>query len=802
MRKNSPNRKFRLAVLAGGPSLERGISLNSARSVCDHLDSENLEIIPIYFDYQKKPYLISRSQLYSNTPSDFDFKLHSVTKPLSKTGLKNFLKTVDLVFPVIHGKFGEDGTVQKMLEKWKIPFIGSSSKACKMCFDKYNSNEILEKLGFYTVPILLLQNHLKNYKKQIEQFFKKNKISRAVVKPARGGSSIGVHSVNSVKEALQAVHLIFSKRMDTRAVLQPFVKGAEFTVIILENRFNEPVAFLPSEIEVDYRQNQIFDYRKKYLPSRHVTYHCPPRFSEDYIEKVQIQAQQLFKIFAMNDFARFDGWILQNGEIWFSDFNPVSGMEQNSFLFQQATLLGMSHRDLLRMLARHSCIRQKIQPPPIQKHKTSKNKKKINVIFGGDTAERQVSVMSGTNAWLKLRRENKYKTKPFLLDTKGTVWQLPYYLTLNHTVEEIVDACKRSIKNRMLLQRLRERVLVKLAADKEEITEELFLPKTLTLKEFIKQSDFVFIGLHGGFGENGTIQSMLEKEKKYFNGSGSKASRICMDKYKTGELLSKYENEGILIAPKTLVDINTFKKFTDANYIKFWRALKRRLMAKNIIVKPQADGCSAGVVRLFSSKDLKNYLYAVYKHLKHIPAHTFPKQTNIIDMPTEKLRTLLFEKFIETDKARIIKNKLIWQKANGWIEVTIGVLGEKNRIEAMNPSLTVSYGEVLTLEEKFQGGTGINITPPPEKYVKKDIVEKVKRRAQIVAKILGLEGYGRIDAFLNIYTGELMIIEANTLPALTPSTVIFQQTLAQTPKMHPAQFLKRIVELGYKRYKV
>src|SRR6185295_450840 len=208
-----------------------------------------------------------------------------------------------------------------------------------------------------------------------------------------------------VAEALEKVAQLFSKRVDTRVVVEPFCTGTEFTVIILENRFHMPVAILPTEIEADYEQHQIFDYRKKYLPTRQVKYHCPPRFSAETIERIQVQAEQLFTLLGMRDFSRFDGWVLPDGNIWFSDFNPVSGMEQNSFLFQQCARIGLSHRDTLAFIVRNSCERQKV-PFATGKQKVE-TKKQVPVLFGGNTSERQVSLMSGTNVWLKLRRSKK-----------------------------------------------------------------------------------------------------------------------------------------------------------------------------------------------------------------------------------------------------------------------------------------------------------------------------------------------------------------------------------------------------------
>ena len=104
---------FKVALICGGPSLERGISLNSARSVMDHTQSDAVSVIPFYVDKDKNFYEISKAQLYSNTPEDFDFKLSSHSTPLNLSQLKGALKSCDIVFSVIHGPFGEDGEIPK-----------------------------------------------------------------------------------------------------------------------------------------------------------------------------------------------------------------------------------------------------------------------------------------------------------------------------------------------------------------------------------------------------------------------------------------------------------------------------------------------------------------------------------------------------------------------------------------------------------------------------------------------------------------------------------------------------------------
>src|SRR3989344_4147823 len=150
---------MQVSLICGGPSPERGISLNSARSLLDHLTSEDTEVVPFYLDQKKRAYRISTAQLYSNTPSDFDFKLSETGKPLSTKAFVRALKETDLVFPV-----------------------------------------------------------------------------------------------STEEEALGRDKHLFSKRADTRVVVEQFAEGKEFTVIILQNRFGLPVAHPPTEMEMVYSE--------------------------------------------------------------------------------------------------------------------------------------------------------------------------------------------------------------------------------------------------------------------------------------------------------------------------------------------------------------------------------------------------------------------------------------------------------------------------------------------------------------------------------------------------------------------
>jgi D-alanine--D-alanine ligase len=795
-----------VAILCGGPSLERGISLNSARSVLDHLGSQGVEIVPIYFNEQKKPYKISTAQLYSNTPSDFNFKLNKFSKELSETKLLKILKSVTITFPCMHGSFGEDGEIQSFLEKHNIPFIGSGSVSCKKAFDKFKANEYIRSLGFYAPQSVLLKitDTEKEIKKKVHNFWTFQNITRAIVKPASGGSSIGVFSVENEKDAVASINSLFSKRMDTRVVIEPFIQGKEFTVIVLQNRFNMPVAILPTEMEMDYDKHQFFDFRKKYLPTRQVKYHCPPRFANETIEKIQIEAEQLFSVFGMRDFARFDGFLLPDGNVWFCDFNPISGMEQNSFLFQQSSRIGLSHQDLFRFIINNACLRRNI-PATIENLFLSENlnnklassggRKSLAVLFGGETAEKQVSLMSGTNVWLKLRGSMLYKPYPYLLVGKNEVWELPYSYILNHTVEEIIENAEKAPQDIKRLFFLIEKVKIKLFLQKSDASENFFLPQKHTLAKIFKKHRDVFLALHGGMGEDGTIQETLEKNKINYNGSDSSTSRLCMDKWLTNEVISQANLKGVSVASHVLLKVKDISKLSDEKTNEaYWQMLQETLGTKTVIAKPRGDGCSAGVVRLFNKKDLSTYASLVNKRYPVATPGTFTHQTGVIQMPEGEVTDIIFESFIETDKLKISGDKISHLRKNGYVEMTVGVVEEKGHLKALSPSITVAEETILSVEEKFQGGTGVNITPPPVEIISRKNVNKVKKSIELVAKKLGIRGYARIDIFVQIKTGNIIVIEVNTLPGLTPSTVIYHQALAEKRPIFPKEFLELIIK--------
>ena len=270
--------QLRVAVVCGGPSVERGVSLNSARSIVDHLKSEHILLDCYYIDQGLIAFQVSTAQMYSNTPSDFDFKLQTTAKrfPTLQAFAAHLKGCVDIVFPAMHGKFGEDGAFQALLEEVQVPFVGTGANAARTAFDKFMAAQALLQKGFATLPSALVGD---NAERDVQAFYNQQGLeatSRVVVKPARAGSSVGVRVAIGQSEAASAAKSIVADGIDDRVVIEAFAEGGrEFSVIVLGTA-QGAVALSPTEVELTFGKDRhqdtqaIFDYRRKYLPTNQV----------------------------------------------------------------------------------------------------------------------------------------------------------------------------------------------------------------------------------------------------------------------------------------------------------------------------------------------------------------------------------------------------------------------------------------------------------------------------------------------------------------------------------------------------
>ncbi|MDR0223311.1 MAG: hypothetical protein LBI38_07270 [Oscillospiraceae bacterium] len=763
---------LKILLLCGGKGKERDISLNSARSVYDHIKGlRAVSPTVVFLDANGRRYLIDEGYLYSNTSDDFRFLLKSVP-PMSGADFGERLSDCDFVFPLIHGVGGEDGEIQRALESSGVKFIGSPSNACLKMYNKRNASEkILDARGMRNIPKIFVSGETDNFENAVAEFAASH--GKVCVKPVEGGSSFGVRLPDTERGAVDAAKELTEEYGEI--VVEKRCAGKEFTVIVLENR-GRPVALIPTEIEI--ADGGAFSRRRKYMPTTEVRYHCPARFSGGVIGAIRSKAEELFEFAGARDFLRIDGWVLEGGDIYFSDFNPISGMEQNSFVFQQAAEVGFTHGALLEYILRNACERHnaaygEAKPPATVK-------RAVNVLLGGTTSERQVSLLSGVNVWMKLARSEKYSPVPYILTEDGAnnkkVCEIPYSLALLHTTEEIVDRIDNGSRDAGLIAEIRDR----LGLPRTELKDKA---RWVPLERFIEDAKdggaYVFIGLHGGFGENGGIQALLDEKGVDYNGSGAGASALCMDKYETGIKVTELGLPLLRACKKALGGLDVT-----------WERLAEEL-GEPIIAKPNGDGCSTGVVKLRGGGELSEYLKFCGKG-EDIPKRLFGNR-QIIAMP-QNCEKILFEEYIRTDPIFARNGEVVYNRETGWVEITVGVLEKRGRFHAFNPSVSIAENDILSVEEKFQGGVGINLTPPPQNVIPDALKDRIRYFAERVAEKCEVGDYCRVDMFANNQTGEVIVIEVNTLPGLSPSTVLFQQAAKEDPPLSPLELLERIID--------
>ncbi|NPA33269.1 MAG: D-alanine--D-alanine ligase [Aquificae bacterium] len=287
---------MRIAVLMGGSSSEREISLKSGRAVAGALRRLGHEVFEL-----------------------------DLTPELPKTLLE--LKP-DKVFIALHGSPGEDGSVQGMLELLGIPYTGSGPTACAVCIDKDITKRVLLSEGIRT-PEWETYKSEEDLRKKVFPFFP------AVVKPACEGSSVGLSVVGSEEELLSRVRELLPRKV----IVERFIRGRELTVGVLKG---EPLPV----VEIKPKRG-IYDYEAKYTKgmSEYVIVD-----EEEVVRKLHEISLKIWELLGLRDFARIDFRLSEEGEPFFLEVNTIPGMTELSLLPMAARAKGIDFTELIRII--------------------------------------------------------------------------------------------------------------------------------------------------------------------------------------------------------------------------------------------------------------------------------------------------------------------------------------------------------------------------------------------------------------------------------------------------------------------
>lgn len=583
---------------------------------------------------------------------------------------------------------------------------------------------------------------------------------------------------------------------DSEIIVEAFINGREFSCIVIENEHGEAIALPPTEIR---KGGDFYDYRSKYLPglSRKIT---PIDLSAAHINTIRSECERLYKALKFNVYARIDGFINAQGEVFLNDPNTTSGMMPSSFFFHQAAEIGLNPSQFLSFIIRTSlkarisdfknyhhlpALLQKLDSAIEANSKNASDKKNVAVIFGGYSSERHISVESGRNIYEKLSSSTKYLPIPIFLSGNAAEYQL-FRIPINLLLKDNADDIKDKIAHWHIHPVVQEIIEKCTSITKKYASlSNSGAPQMWSFDDLKQKADIAFIALHGRPGEDGQLQAELDNRQIPYNGSGVQSSQLTINKYQTNEVLLQ---NGLHAAKHQLF----YKKDWQQQQTDFVQAIEQ-LFKYPFIVKPVDDGCSSAVKKIKNQSELSAFCSLIFR------------DTDELDPPSSKLLQIR-EKEEFPQKEQILVEELIGKNsAQHFLEITGGLLTHINpqgeiEYEMFEASETLSEGDILSLEEKFLAGQGQNITPAryaPDPVTRKKISDKVKEELKKAAKLAKVEGYCRIDAFVRIYSPdevEVLIIEINSLPGMTPATCIFHQCAINGYK--PYEFIDKILEFG------
>jgi D-alanine-D-alanine ligase len=322
--------RLRVAVLAGGRSSEHEISLASARSVLESLDPEDYDVVTVAIGRD------GRWELGSGDGSVAE------TLPVPAANAPAALGAVDVVLPILHGPFGEDGTVQGLLELAGVAYVGAGVAASALCMDKDLFKKVLRDSGIPVARHVALRPG-----DSVDNPFG----YPCFVKPARLGSSVGISKVHDEAELGPAVELAF--RHDEKVLIEELVDGVEVEVGVLGNF--EPIASLPGQIVP--LGHEWYDYASKYDEGG-MDLIVPPELPADVIEQVQRAAVEAFRVTECEGMARADCFVVEGDRVVVNELNTIPGFTATSVYAKLFEASGVPYPELLRRLIELALERQ------------------------------------------------------------------------------------------------------------------------------------------------------------------------------------------------------------------------------------------------------------------------------------------------------------------------------------------------------------------------------------------------------------------------------------------------------------
>lgn len=344
--------KLKLGVIFGGMSTEHDVSITSGTSVIKNLDKDRYEIYPIYIDKEGKWYE------YSKNIDEIDILQvgEEIEEKILIANPIEYLQECDVVFPVLHGLYGEDGTIQGMLELLKIPYIGCKVLGSSICMDKVYAKVVFDKAGINQAKYMYVKKEKENFVYIDKQFNEKQcsleeiaKITEkelaypVFVKPSNSGSSVGINKAHNKEELIEAIK--YAGNFDSKILIEQNIEGREVECAVLGN--DDVKASCVGEI-LPAEDFYTFDAKYKNAESRVV---IPAEIPENISEEIRKTAIKAYKTADCKGLSRVDFFIENNtNKVIINEINTLPGFTQISMYPKLWESMGLSYTKLLDRL--------------------------------------------------------------------------------------------------------------------------------------------------------------------------------------------------------------------------------------------------------------------------------------------------------------------------------------------------------------------------------------------------------------------------------------------------------------------
>ncbi|MBJ2122498.1 D-alanine--D-alanine ligase [Arthrobacter sp. MSA 4-2] len=362
---STPGRRPRVLVLFGGRSSEHSVSCVTAAGVLNAIDRSKYDVVPVgiakngqwaLVSEDPSQWSLSSGTLPEVTASSESVSISSAAFPGAARGqelmvtapdsMPRSLGGVDVVMPLLHGPFGEDGTLQGMLEMADIRYVGAGVLASAVGMDKHYMKVVFASAGLKVGPYAVFTN--RQWEKDSEECLRRAAALDfpVFVKPARAGSSMGISRVDSPASLRQAVEA--ARVFDPKVIVEAGIDGREIEVAVLQGRgTQEPRTSLPGEIAVQPGGHDWYDFEAKYVDGNAAQLSCPADLPPHVTDSVRDLAAQAFDAVGAEGLSRVDFFYTPAGELIINEINTLPGFTPISMYPQMWAKSGLTYTDLI-----------------------------------------------------------------------------------------------------------------------------------------------------------------------------------------------------------------------------------------------------------------------------------------------------------------------------------------------------------------------------------------------------------------------------------------------------------------------